>query len=488
MAVRPDTDAGAGDPLNRLILEAETGAKPSADARHAAEAVIVSPGGGVMILGWVDDQARALDRVTIITSRWRVSFDAAVLARRVRPDVTEALGRGGLHAYGFMGFIFADREIVTDGGCEMHLRFVDGGTAFSALSLRAADDQELRMILLSHISETPRASVATPGLMASLTAGLGDEIIRFNRSLTAWITKAPYVERFCGPTRRYKGSIVVCLFGRPEYHYVQNALFAGGEGIQDYEFIFVSNSPELAGELLESARKSRRIHGLDQTLVLLPGNAGFGGANNRAVQYASSGRVLTLNPDVLPKDPAWARTHSDLIETKPEQETQLFGAALYYDDGSLMHGGMYFEPDTRVAFNHRTAERARLWRVEHFGKGAPADSPAFTRARPVPAVTGAFISADRPWFEQLGGFDEDYVFGHCEDADLCLKSLKAGTAAWIQDLRLWHLEGKGSTRLPAHDGGALVNGWLFASRWSAFIDDGLLGPRPAHPLLSEPAT
>jgi GT2 family glycosyltransferase len=100
-------------------------------------------------------------------------------------------------------------------------------------------------------------------------------------------------------------------------------------------------------------------------------------------------------------------------------------------------------------------------------------------------VTGAFISVDRPWFEHLGGFNEEYVLGHYEDADLCLTSLQAGVPAWLHDLRFWHLEGKGSTHERAHEGAALVNRWLFTARWREALDGGLLGPHPAHPLLQD---
>ena len=49
---------------------------------------------------------------------------------------------------------------------------------------------------------------------------------------------------------------------------------------------------------------------IDQTLVILPGNAGFGAANNAAVQFAQSDRVLIVNPDVFPCDQDWALKHS----------------------------------------------------------------------------------------------------------------------------------------------------------------------------------
>jgi hypothetical protein len=128
-----------------------------------------------------------------------------------------------------------------------------------------------------------------------------------------------------------------------------------------------------------------------------------------------------------------------------------------------------------------------MLRVEHYGKGASAKASQFTKSRPIQAVTGAFISMDRSWYELLGGFTEDYVFGHYEDADLCLKSLRAGIVPWIHDIRLWHLEGKGSLRLPVHEGGSLVNRWLFTSAWSETVSNGLEGPNPTSEMMLPPA-
>jgi GT2 family glycosyltransferase len=234
---------------------------------------------------------------------------------------------------------------------------------------------------------------------------------------------------------------------------------------------------------MREARIGSLIYGVAQTVMLLGGNAGFGAANNAAIAAARTDRILNVNPDVFPRDPAWAAKHTALIDSSA-QGTRLFGVPLYYDDGSLMHGGMYFEADEAISIVGGKMARRRMLRVEHYGKGAPPDGTAFVRPRPVPAVTGAFISSERAWFEKLGGFTEDFVFGHYEDADLCLKSLEQGTPAWLQDIRLWHFEGKGSTRLPPHEGGSIVNRWLFSRRWDETVCHDLLGPAPTNPLFA----
>ena len=483
-----DLAFGVNDVRDQLIsTQGVDGLQPQSSIHHSAEAVIVSRSGGVLVLGWIDDATRPMECITVVGPGWRVTFDAVALTRRTRADVAEALGRDGAYGFGYLGFVFGEREIQAVGPCELQFRFRDGGAMAATFETRGVDDVELRAILLSHIANAPGLGGVTINAVASLARGLGDHIVRFNHAITRPLTRGAYSARFGGPRRKHRGTIVVCLYGRAEYHFIQNALFAMNDGIDNYEFIFVSNSPELAEILLGNAKKCHRIHGLDQTIILLPGNAGFGAANNVAARAAERERLLIVNPDVFPKDPSWARKHLELIQARPRHETQLFGVPLYYDDGSLMHGGMFFEMDTKVSFDRNRTALSQLLRVEHYGKGAPAESPQYTTPRPVPAVTGAFISVARPWFERLGGFTEDYVFGHYEDADLCLKSLKGGNPAWLQDLRMWHLEGKGSIRLPVHEGGSVVNRWLFSSQWGEAVNDGLLGPEPTHPLLKLPA-
>ncbi|HEV2363649.1 MAG TPA: hypothetical protein VGS12_05550 [Caulobacteraceae bacterium] len=474
--------ASPRDPRNTVVktlavLPPTAGPRPT----WSVDVVFVSRNGGVMIAGWLDDTFRPLEGITIIATGWRLTLDADTLARRRRPDVEQALGRSDPHAFGFTGFVFAGRPLWTSAACEVEIRLRDGGAETLERPLQVVEDAEIRKILLSQLVEGGQHGSDAIASIASLDRGLGDEILALNRDITSTIVSSPYVERFGSAPRRCAGSIIVCLYGRDEYLFLQNALFSGKAGIDAFEFIYVSNSPELAEPLLDAARGGHEIYGVSQTVIVLPGNAGFGAANNAAVGSACSDRVLFVNPDVFPRDRDWAQKHIDIVIDRPRAETALFGAPLYYDDGSLMHGGMFFEADMGVTFDAGRAVQWRLLRVEHYGKGASPSVEAFVRPRPVPAVTGAFISAERSWFEKLGGFSDEFVFGHYEDADLCLKSIEAGTPPWLHDLRLWHLEGKGSTRRPEHEGGALVNRWYFSSRWGGLVTGKLLGRAPVLP-------
>jgi len=367
----------------------------------------------------------------------------------------------------------------------VRLRTRGGASVTMEVDAKCVADDEVRDLALDYLANSDFFGNPHTAAVACLDGGVAEQIVACNRRITAGIVATPYVERFGPALRRPKASLLVCLYGRPEYLFLQNALFAGGPGMDEYEFVYVCNSPELAERLLNDARIASAVHGLRQTLVLLPGNAGFGAANNLAATYAASDRVVALNPDVFPWHKDWARRHTAAIETLPPAQTALFGVPLYYDDGSLMHGGMFFEIDTALIAEPGGMSSRELVRVEHYGKGVPPDTARFLRPRPVPAVTGAFISCRRDWFERLGGFTEDFVFGHYEDADLCLRSLAAGNAPWLHDVRMWHLEGKGSTRLRVHEGGSFVNRWLFSRRWASEIRNGLLGPAPTHPMLAD---
>jgi GT2 family glycosyltransferase len=456
---------------------------PSLQTRCSIDAVIIAPGSGLMIVGWINDISRPLLCIRIIAPTWRIVIDISRLVRVRRMDVEKALDSHVRHLFGFIGFLHFDRGGEVTGPLKVELWEQGGFSIPLECSAATVADVDLRNTCLAQLAGASFFGNTGIESIGSLGRGMGPELVRFNRSLTRRIVAAPYIERF-GPQRKsFRGTIIVCLYGKAEFYFLQNCLFAGLPGIDEYEFVFVSNSPELAEALQREARSASLIYGLTTSVMILTGNAGFGGANNAAAPVARSNRLLIVNPDVFPRDHDWAKKHTALLEGGAPERTRLFGVPLYYDDGSLMHGGMYFETDLGLSMSSGSTVAVQVCRVEHYGKGAPPELPQFTRPRPVPAVTGAFISIDRSWFERLGGFTEDFIFGHYEDADLCLKSIKEGVAPWLHDVRMWHLEGKGSDRELAHEGGSLINRWLFSKTWIDTIEAGLKGPMPSHTLI-----
>jgi GT2 family glycosyltransferase len=454
--------------------------------RHNLESVIIAGDGGVFIVGWMDDTVEELDQIRVKGDGWQIEFMADALARTCRDDVQSSLEISRRHPFGYWGFASTKGLNRGSAHCTVDVCMKNGAGQRLEVSARILDQIELRNLVLLYLGSCKYMGNPQLDSLACVAKSIGKNIVDLNLRITSGIVSQPYVERFGSRHGIRKGSIIVCLYGKPEYLFVQNALFADGSGIEDYEFVYISNSPELAERLLREARIVSLTYDLDLTLILLPGNAGFGAANNTAVKFAGTNRVLMVNPDVFPFDGDWAAKHTHIIEQLPPDQTRIFGAPLYYDDGSLMHGGMYFDADVGVSLEASSFKRQTFLRVEHYGKGAPPSTDRFLRSRPVPAVTGAFMSFDRGWFEKLGGFAEEYVFGHYEDADLCLKSIEGGTAPWIHDLKLWHLEGKGSTALPALDGASAVNRWLFNRRWAEKVIPDMLGKSPRHPLLEGP--
>ncbi len=454
------------------------GEAASASLANAMDAFLISPG-GVLLIGWVDDVASPIDSIRIMNSQWRLVIDGPSLMRVRRPDVEALRHRPGHQALGYVAFVATDKP-VPPGPCVVEIWLSNGHARSGPSTPVRIDDAQMRDTLLAYVAGAQWAGTAAVAAMVALDAGMGAQVVKLNAAMTAAMKAGLYVARFGAKRRVPQGSIMVCLYGKAEFLFLQNCLFAGLPSIAEYEFIFVCNSPDMAETLLTEAAAASLIYGLELTVVILPGNAGFGAANNVAAGLARGMRLLMINPDVFPKDRAWAAKHTSLIGSVRAEHCRLFGVPLYYDNGSLMHAGMYFEVDRGLSQAGGGLRGAPLVRVEHYGKGAPADATDLLRPRPVPAVTGAFMSIDRAWFEELGGFTEAYVFGHYEDADLCLKSWERGTAPWLHDIPMWHLEGKGSTRLPAHEGGALVNRWLMGKTWLSFIENGLVGPAPAR--------
>ncbi len=283
-------------PSNRVVL---TGINPStlegggAQPSSFIESLIVSRRGGIFLVGWIDDRVHRLERVELVSESWRATMDEKAIARVRRRDVEQALSFGGEHPFGFWSVLFADQSLPAAASIQLRLCLRGGLDITQEVIVRVVSDLELRETALGYLAQSQYFGNFFVETVKRLEPFVGSEIIRLNRAISHEIVAAPYVERF-GSRRRYKGSIIVCLYGKAEYLPLQNCLFSGRPGIEDYEFIYVSNSPDISEQMFRDARTATRTYGLDQSLVILPGNAGFGAANNCAAALASSDRLLIV--------------------------------------------------------------------------------------------------------------------------------------------------------------------------------------------------
>ncbi len=427
------------------------------------DAMLAAEGGACLVIGWVDDRAAPLSAVSVVLPGGREVRSAAI-ARCRRPDAEAAIGCPPGHLLGFYALIELAQPEPPPAGTTVHLCCGREPIAHTPRP-NVMRRETLRDSVFEYIHNATYFGSPIVELFLQLQRGIGNMLLGMNTAISASLTRLAHVERFGAQDKTFAGSIIVCLYGKAEFLFLQAAMFSTASRAADYEYVFVSNSPELAEILQREARMAASLYGLSVTLVFLPGNAGFGAANNIAAAYANSDRILICNPDIFPRDAGWADRHRAIVEALPAEQTQLFGAPLFYDDGSLMHGGMFLARDRGLSVKPTGIIAEDMLRVEHYGKGAPPNTAIYHTSRRVPAVTGAFISADRAWFERLGGFSEEYVFGHYEDADLCMKSWREGGEVWLHDLPLWHLEGKGSVRRSAHEGGSMINRWHFTRTW-----------------------
>ena len=469
------------DPHYGALVRADTAGFPVA----CVDKVYGCKDGQCLVLGWVNDDEQDPVSKLVLRNALGLRGSTTALYRYIREDVTSFLELPEHRRLAFWAIVAIERPETMRAPAELTL-WVGAERKTFECQIHPVDEERFMELALGQLDRTQTVGHAPVETFRCLDAGLGSSLIALSLKISRRIALGAQTVQIGVATVSPEASIIVCLFGKPELLRIQCALFSKCRGIENYEFIYVSNSPEMADLLIKDATIANRIYGMPITLILMPGNAGFGVANNIAANAARSARLLIVNPDIFPMDPEWPSQHSRIVNDLPPEQVALFGAPLYYDDGSLMHGGMYFEVDVEFSFRDQQATRCEMLRVEHYGKGAPPHTNPFLVSRPVPAVSGAFMSVEREWFESLGGFSPEYMYGQFEDADLCLKSFSAGKPAWLHYLPFVHFEGKGSAYRPAFEGGRLVNRWHFTKLWGEIVKKSINGPAsqafstPAH--------
>ncbi len=440
--------------------------------RGGVERFFVSEEGFFLILGWLADEGTDRGTFKVLCGELAVELPLQGILRYARADI-EAHVRDGAYDYGFIAFGQTPSRALFKQAVSFQVDAGPGSFEAGVTPEIVADKRLLDTMLVATAGAQSHAGKEA-NLDAFLAGVAGETAVALFRSHVARGVAGHHVERF--RPRSVARSFVTVLFGSSEPVLLQPIMFRQA-GIDFGEWIYVCNSPEDAGAVLRLSRMVSDLYDVMITVIVMTDNVGFGAANNVAVGHASSDRIYVINPDVFPV----ARHVGALRETLEAGALgdRLHGGLLFYDEHNLMHSGMFVERD--LFFRCHTMNRyvgaaaptsVGLFRVEHFDKGVPFDEARWSRSLAVPAITGAVMAFERPFFERIDGFSDRYIYGHYEDADLSLRWAKANGPVVIDPkLRLIHLEGQGSRpRGEQYRSAAVINRHLFGHQHGADYD------------------
>jgi hypothetical protein len=475
----------------RALIEAGEG--PAAP-QVTVDTLTISPSGSTLMTGWSDDRFDKLTEISLETHAG-TRHNWTAFPRLARADVERKLevthGQtsraeiNGGHRFGFLlvaapvgGPVAADIDAKVANAPVF--RFATGVESQPRRDPVIASDADLRDLALAALQNAAAGELDPEVIYSILDQHVGVQIAAINRLIIDQSRSRCATEQF-GPTRvRYRGSVITMQRGGAEQIVPRLALACGGPGANEYEFIVVVANPEQFEPALRAARVAEATIGLSLTLVLQPGGDTAGTGEDTALDVARSGRLIFMDQAVLPRHLDWAARHSALLEDAPEEQTRLFGGLLYRPDGTLSQAGYYFARETSLRFKSGDAPR-RIAAVKLKAHQAPPGARLPPAARPVTGVPATFMSADRAWFEKLGGFTRHYSRSVHEDIDLCLRSLKLGVPAWVHPLPMWHFDRLPPLQVRPSPGGAILNDWLLHRQWDGMIVPDLLGPILALP-------
>jgi GT2 family glycosyltransferase len=278
------------------------------------------------------------------------------------------------------------------------------------------------------------------------------------------------VMNFGEPPERPKSSIIVPLYGRIDFMEYQLAFFSRTLS-RDHELIYVLDDPSQLRptEHLAASCLARFQHPF--VLVAMSENLGYAPANNVGLEVARGEYICFLNSDVFPDEPNWLDYMLETAKTNPS--IGVVGALLVFEDETTQHDGCTYE---------RLSEFGDWFFCQHPNKGFLLEDRQ--DVHPVDAVTGACLLLSAEVARTVGGFDEGYVIGDFEDADLCEKVKALGRSCVVdRRARLYHLErqSQGNEQASWRFNLTLYNAWRFQRRWAS-------GEIAGSRLISSPAT
>jgi len=432
---------GKGDDAARRLLRdlrlvagaapARACAAPEHPLSGGLDMAIPDGEGGVFLRGRLRDP---LDLVSGLVLRGPDGGDRplplAALQRFARPDLTDTYadaphgGAGGKP--GFAIHLAAAGPASAGGQWGLRLQLTTGDTAHLLAPPGPVEPRAARDAVLGAVAPRDLA----PELLRACIAPAAERLHRAAMARRG----APEVVRIGGGGARAgaEAALVVPLYRNLRFLRHQYAAFARDPLLREgAELVYVLDSPEQRDDVEHLLRGLHGVCGMPLTLVVQAANHGYASACNAGAAVAAAPVLALVNSDVVPAARGWLRPLlRELDRLSGDGRPAAVGPKLLFDDGSLQHAGLFFEPGV-----------GGEWFNNHYWKGYPRFHPPAQSVRAVPGVTGALLCLGRHVFEAMGGVCTDYVVGDYEDSDLCLRLRAAGgEIAYVPEAELYHFE------------------------------------------------
>ncbi len=412
------------------------------------DAACLCPPSGLLLRGWFIDPFRSVASIRVRCGAESRLLDTDHWIKVPRADVRQGFSKqfGGLvDECGFLAFVgdvYSPGETVY-----FEVQGKLGDVAFKRVA-------QVRSAGVDTIKETlSNLELRYDELAAGYDHVLGPAVAAMNDFRL--MEEVGYKEMSFGDSPdRPRCSIIVPLYGRIDFMELQLAFFSRTLG-RHHEIIYVLDDPTIlrATEALATSCIAR--FRLPFRLVTLASNVGYAPANNVGLKLARGDYVCFLNSDVFPKTPGWLDSMVAVADARPE--IGVVGAMLVFEDETVQHEGVAFEPLAEFAgWNFSLHPRK--------GRYPSGDESV----QEVEAVTGACLMMPMGLAREVGGFDKGYVIGDFEDVDLCLKARERGRICVVdRSARLYHLErqSQGGQQSSWRLNLTLYNAWRFQKRW-----------------------
>lgn len=234
--------------------------------------------------------------------------------------------------------------------------------------------------------------------------------------------------RFGAERQGTRGTIVIPLYRRLDYLEHQIATFASAAAVWPlWDILYVLDDPPQRQAALALAESVYVRFEIPFTLIIMGENRGFASACNVGLAAAQGDYVCFLNSDVLPITEDFADHLANRLESVPH--LGIIGGLLLFEDGSVQHEGMQMRP---------VRSQGGLSYPIHTRKGL---RPRVADLELCEMITGACMVLRRDLADRLKGFDEGFIIGDFEDADLCTRIRAEGLSVAVDHtVKLFHLE------------------------------------------------